>query len=381
VETAEEAGLTQLAQICMTKGAGGLSAADLDDALEDLGAKLRPFASRDVCGFGLGVVREHFLEGLDLFGRVLTDPAFLPDTVARERDRMKAQLAALRDDTVSYTVTKLFRMLYGEHAYGRPVLGTEPSLDALDAAALRAWHGEAYDASRLVIAVVGDADREATLARLETILGRLPRGSAARIIPAPVFPERGSRSDFGKDVSQAVVVLGYPGPEHRSEDRYALDVWNATMSGMGNRLFTRLRDEKHLCYFTGSFAQPLTGGGVLGAYVGTGPDQVEDAIAALIGELERGAREPATDEEILRAKNTLAGGHLIDMQTRMAWAGTYARDEVLGLGYGETERYLREIRLVTAEEARSAAARYVDPGRLTVAVLQPEANAPAPADV
>ena len=55
----------------------------------------------------------------------------------------------------------------------------------------------------------------------------------------------------------------------------------------------------------------------------------------------------------------------------MAWASSYARDEVLGLGYDETLRYLDGIRAVTAEDVRDCAARYVDPARLTMAVLRP----------
>jgi zinc protease len=150
-----------------------------------------------------------------------------------------------------------------------------------------------------------------------------------------------------------------------------LDVWNGVMSGMGNRLFTRLRDEQHLCYFTGSFVAPLTAAGAIGAYVGTGPEQVNQATASLIEELERSTRDLPGDEELERAKNNLSGSYLIDMQTRMAWASTYAQDELHGLGYEEALRYLERIRAVTADEVREGARRYIRTDRLAVAVLRP----------
>ncbi len=175
-----------------------------------------------------------------------------------------------------------------------------------------------------------------------------------------------------KDVAQAVVVLGYPGPGIDAPERYALEVWEAILSGMGNRLFTRLRDERHLCYFTGAFAAPLRRGGTVGAYVGTGPEQADEATAALLAELELTVREAPAPDELRRARNTLAGSHLIDMQSRMAWAATYAHDEVLGLGYEETARYLDGIRSVGAEDVRRAAARVIDPALLTVTVLRPD---------
>ncbi len=372
VETPEEAGLTRLTQSVMMKGADGRSAAEIAESLERMGARLRPFTSRDVNGFSLSAVREDVPRALDLFRAVLSRPDFPDAALTRERERTLAELAALRDDTVQFTMAEYFKLLYPDHPYGRQVAGLESSIPVFTADHLRAWHRQVYDPSAMVVSVAGDFDRDEMLAGLETVMAGLPSGDGPRReIPAVEPVTRGVRKELHKDVSQAVVVLGYPGPLVTADDRYALEVWNAVMSGMGNRLFTRLRDESHLCYFTGAFVAPLLRGGTVGAYVGTGPEQVDEATEALLEELIASTRGLPTDEELRRAKNTLAGAFLIDMQTRMSWASSYARDEVLGLGYDESERYLEGIRAVTAEQARDCAARYVNAARLTMAVLRP----------
>lgn len=370
-ESDAEAGLAHLTQECMLKGSNGLSASQFADALESLGARLRPLVSRDVSGFSLSLLRDDLSRGLELFGGMLARPAFAEQPVARERERTLAQLAALSDDTVQFTLARFYAMMFPGHAYARPVLGAEDALAAFGPEDLRRWHRRIHDPARMVVSVVGDFDREKTLRELEAALALLaPDGPFPGI--DPVAPRRdGAREEIIKDVAQAVVVLGCPGPGVDTPDRYALEVWNAVLSGMGNRLFTRLRDEKHLCYFTGAFVAPLARGGAIGAYVGTGVDQVDEATEALVAELSLSAREAPTEEEVGRARTTLLGQHLIDMQTRMAWAGTYARDEVIGLGHEETERFLREIRTVTPEQAREAAARHLDPARLVTAVLRP----------
>ncbi len=367
-----EAGLTRYTQNGMLKGAAGRSAAEISEILEGMGARVRPFTSRDVCGFSLGAVRDDLDRALELFGSVLARPDFPEAAAEKDRKRTLTELASLRDDTMQYTLLEYYRLMFPGHAYGRPVPGTEESVAAFTAGRQREWHRRIYDPARMVLSVVGDFDRDAVLRRLEGIMKDLPGsgGSGASADPVPI-PTNPVRKELHKAVSQAVVVLGYPGPRVDSGDRYALDVWNGVLSGMGNRLFSRLRDEKHLCYFTGAFVAPLRLGGTLGAYVGTGPEQVEEATEALLAELEAAVRTPATEEELVRSRNNLAGGYLIDMQSRMAWASTYARDEVLGLGYGEALRYVEEIHRVTAEGAREAAARYVDPSRLAVAVLRP----------
>ena len=375
-EAEEEAGLTRLTQVLMLKGAGGRSAADMDEELERLGIRLVPFTSRDLSGFHVSAMRPDFPRAMELFRAVLSQPDFPEEALERERERTLIRLASLRDDTVRFTMTEYFALLYPDHPYGRPVEGREESVASFRVEDLRRWHRRVFDPSRMVWSVVGDFDRDEILALVEQTTGALaaPSSSPPRVLPV-AFPPDGSRKELHKDVAQAVVVLGYPGPVVNSPDRYALEVWNAVLSGMGNRLFTRLRDQRHLCYFTGAFVAPLREGGTLGAYVGTGPDQVEEATEALVRELEGSLREPPDETELRRARNTLAGTFLIDMQTRMAWASTFARDEALGLGYREASRYLDGVRAVTAEAVQEAAARYIRPERLTVAVLRPEAEA------
>lgn len=369
------AGVSRLTQTCMLKGAGGRTGAEIAEAIDRLGARLRPFGDRDAVGWSLGAVRTDFDGSLDLLTDLMTRPDFPADAVARERERSLVEIASMRDNTVPYTVSEFYRLVFPGDGYGRPVVGTEPSVRALEPAHLTACHAALYDPSRLVMGVVGDLDRDHVLRRLEGLVGALPRGGAEPVPAGPAAgPSRPVRKEHRQEVSQAVVVLGYPGPAVGSAERYALDVWNHVLSGMGNRLFTRLRDEQHLCYFTGAFVSSLARGGAVGAYVGTGPEQVEQATESLIAELERSVRELPTGEELLRAQNTLAGNYLVGMQTRMSWAATYAEDEILGLGFEEALRYVDEIRKVTAEDVRKAAAQVVDPARLAVAVLRPSAE-------
>ena len=374
LEAADEAGITRLMQTTMLKGAGGRSAAELAAAIDRLGVRLGPMSDRDTVGWSLGAVREDLPEAFSILRTVLTEPDFPEEATVRERDRTVAEIAAMRDDTVPHTVTQFFRLLFPGHAYGRPSLGTEEAVARLESRHLAAWHRRSYDPSRMVVSVVGDFDRDAVLRELEALTAALPRSASPRDVLPITWPTEPVREELVQDVSQAVVVLGYPGPRIGTPERYALEVWQAILSGMGNRLFTRLRDELHLCYFTGAFAAPFLRAGAVGAYVGTGPGRIEEATDALVAELERSARELATPEELTRAKNNLAGSHLIDLQTRMAWAASYAHDEVLGLGYEDVLRQLERVQAVTAEEVRDAAAGVIDPGRMVLAVLRPSGD-------
>jgi zinc protease len=375
IETPAEAGITRLMQTTMLKGAAGRDAAEIAEAIDRLGARVRPLSDRDVAGWSLGALRDDLPEAFKILRDVLTQPDFPGEAVRRERERTVAEIAAMRDETVQFTIAQLFEMLFPSHAYGRLSMGTEAAVSQITPQDLAAWHRRHYDPSRMVVSVVGDFDRDMVLKELEAIAALLPRSDAPRDVLPITHPSSPVKTEHTQDVSQAVVVVGYPGRPILTPERYALDVWQTILSGMGNRLFTRLRDEMHLCYFTGAFVASFRRAGAVGAYVGTGPDQVDAATEALLQELERSSRELPEDEEMERAKNTLAGNHLIDLQTRMSWASSYAHDDVLGLGYEEVLQYLDRIRKVTREEVRDAAASVIDANRLAMAVLKPSDTA------
>ncbi|HEX7878406.1 MAG TPA: pitrilysin family protein, partial [Candidatus Eisenbacteria bacterium] len=372
-ETKGNNGITHLMQQLRLKGAGGRDARMLASEIESMGGHIRPFAGRDTSGVSMSVLRSRLDDLLPLFADVARRPDFGPDEIERERAKMLADLAAMRDSSLSFTMQAFNEALFAGHPYGLAPLGNVDSVPTLNRGDLLEWHVTHLAPERMVVAVVGDIADDEALERVERWFGDLPPGRPLGVVPE-VDPTPVSRKVvLTKDVAQSVIVLGCPGPAHDSPERYALDVLMSVLSGMGNRLFYELRDRQHLCYFTGSFASLLRAGGVVGAYIGTRPENETQAIDGLLSELERIRHEPPTDEEMMRAKNTIAGGYVIDLQRRAARASLLAQDEVSGLGYEEALGYLDRIRTVTAGEVRDVAARWFQLQSTTLTILKPPA--------
>ena len=193
-------------------------------------------------------------------------------------------------------------------------------------------------------------------------LNECPLGSAAL-----------AGTGFPVDREMTARALGFDAPTLESDDRFALEILHAVLSGQGGRLFYELRDKQSLAYSV--YASMLLGveASTFAVNIGTSPEKIEQAIRGMIGEIKRLGTEPPTQDEIASAKRYLIGNHDIGLQRNSARAMSVALDELYGLGRGRSFEYGDRIDAVTREEIEAVVARYLRIEDMLVSVTKPEA--------
>src|SRR5262249_681503 len=71
--------------------------------------------------------------------------------------------------------------------------------------------------------------------------------------------------------------------------------------------FREVREKRGLAYAVGSYNEQFTDQGLVATYVGTREDNVEEACSIIGAELARLRSEPVSDEELVRAKESVKG--------------------------------------------------------------------------
>ena len=110
-------------------------------------------------------------------------------------------------------------------------------------------------------------------------------------------------------------------------------------------------------------------GGMVGAYIATAVDKVDQAMTGLARELRKIATSGPTDDEIARSKSYILGSHVIGLQRTSSQAMTMALMELYGLGWNDFERYPETVRNVTKNEIIKAAADYFDPTNMKQVIV------------
>lgn len=365
-------GINHLIAILLTKGTANQTSLDITKKVERMAGSLSGFSGYNSFGLTFTFLSQHFEEALNLFTEVIKQPSFDPQEIEK---RKRLILAAIRqqEDYLDRLVFKLFRKtLYQAHPYRMDVMGTIDSVERLTQKDLREYYQKIVVPENMVLTVVGDVDEEQAALAVEKGFEDLKRGTFfLPSVPQEQALQEVRKAEVFRTKEQAHFVLGFLGTTLQDRDRYALEVLDAALSGMGGRLFYELRDKESLAYALSFTAQTNLDRGWVGVYMATHPEKLEAAISGTIRLLKKVKEEGLTEAEVEAAKKYLIGNFEIGLQTNGAQANHIAFDELYGLGFDFFQKYPAHIEKVSREDIQRVMNTYFNFDVYAIAVVRP----------
>ncbi len=371
-DPAAEDGLANFATELMARGAGGRTRARLDAAFDALGATLEVVTDSDSTSFEVTVLREKLDEALALIADVLLRPDFPADEADKLRRELKAQLDELRDDDGQLARRFFTRALYGEHPYGRSVIGSEATLDRVTVETARAWHAGALHAGNLVVGFAGDLARDAAERACLRSFGEIPSGAAhntARPDPPPVRGLRVTLVDK-PDRTQSQILFGQPAPKWGTPDYTALKVATCAFGGTFTaRLMNEVRSKRGLSYGASARLGGGRGRRALVMHVFPSLTQTAETLELVLRLYREWVEGGITEDELAFAKGYLSRSFAFSLATPEDRLDLRATLELAGLPADYADSYVERIRAVTLDETRRAQAAHLTSGDLEICVV------------
>jgi zinc protease len=371
-ETAGDNGITRLLSKVLLKGTKTRTAGQIADEIEELGGGIGSDAGNNSVSVSIRVMRPDFRTGLEILADVVKNATMPEKAVAREKE---AQLASIKaeDEEMTVVARNLLRsQLFGGHAYGLRGSGTPESVTRLTPADVLAFRDRHLVARNGVLAVFGDVQAEEVRALAEELFGDLPVGEPAlTAVSEPQALVASREVEVIKDKEQAVLMVGFQGPDLFSPDSAALEIIDEACSDLGSRLFLRIREEMGLAYFVGSSHMSGLAKGMFAFYLGTAPEKLSDVKAALLDEIGKLARDGLTAEELARSKEKSIGQQEIRNQSNGAFAFQAALNELYGLGHSYHVEQRKQIEALSHDDVRAVARKYFTLPAIT-AIVRPE---------
>jgi predicted Zn-dependent peptidase len=365
-------GIAHLFEHMVFKGAGGRSAREISEAIEDVGGELNACTERDGTSFTATVMAEHVPLAIELIADMILRPHFTEEELEREKDVVLQELGEARDTPNDIIFDELWEAAFADQPLGRAVLGEEASVGRVAVADLHDWRLARYRTGALTLVGAGRLDHDALVALAEERLAGLPEGDLAP--PEPAGYTGGAR--LGRTPSeQAHLALGFPAPAQRAPDYFAARFFSDIVGGgMSSRLFQQLREDRGLAYSIYSALHAFSDAGLFYVYAAT--SRRESAAAArLIEEVVAAAAEDATQRELDRARTQARASLLMSLETPWGQAHYVARQLAVYGRLVEPSEVIAELSAVTLDQVRAAGAKMLAGPRARATIGVPAARA------
>jgi zinc protease len=341
----------------LLRGTKKKNAAAIAREIDFLAGNISPYNGRNLFGLSGKFLSKDLKKVLLLVKETLTE------TVPRDKELLKAKEEVLSDirqrddDPVGYTFTRFNEVFYKGHPYSKDPMGAEKDVENASLDEVKALYKHFITPSRAVMAISGDVDeKEVFRLAKEYFSGWKGEANVIAERRPSVVPQNVT---IEKEIMQTHMIFGFSGPGLIDEDRYAAEVLDAVLSGMGGRIHKMLREENPYAYAVTFFSQQAYEVSAMGIYIGTDAKYVQDVKRVARAEIENIVRNGLADKEIEDGKNYLIGNHYISMQSNASISTSMCLDTLYGMKPGFFKEYPARIEKITKEDVNRVARKYL----------------------
>jgi len=355
-EPAHLNGVAHLFEHMVFKGAGGRSAREISELVEDVGGDFNASTDRELTAFYLSLLAPDLALGVNLLADLIRRPHFDAQHLELEKKVVLQELAEANDTASDLVFDLLQEASFGGQPLGRSVLGDRRTIGAVTPDDLHAWLSTQYVPDSLVLVGAGKLEHERLVDLAEQAFGSM--------LPAAAAGEAGASftggSRFGRRKSgQAHVAVAMAAPEWSATDAYASQLFaDVVGAGSSSWLFQQLREDQGLAYSVAGGAQDYADAGMFWCYAASDRDNA----AHVHGEIERVLADAASglgQRDLERARALAKAGMMMSLESCWGQASYLATRLLRDRELIEPAEIVGRLDAVTLEQVRAVGTQMI----------------------
>jgi zinc protease len=375
-DTENKAGLAAMTNTLLNRGVDAqgslpaLTESQVLDGFADIVASYGASAGSDQGGVGVRVLSDKAdrTAAINLLSRVLANPGFPEEALARDKARM---ISALKDAQTKPAVIAdqaFGKAMYGSHPYGFDA--SPETIAQLSREDIVTFHRQHYVANTAVITMVGDLSKDEAHQIATQLTAHLPQGAALPAMP-PVPAPVASDKRIAHPASQSHIMIGLPALVRGDEDFFTLLVGNYILGGGGfvSRLMHEVREKRGLTYGVSSSFSGMAQEGPFEIGLQTKKEKTDEALKVTLDTLNTFLKSGPTASELKAAKDNLIGGFALNLDSNRKILSLVAMIAYYDLPLDYLDTWTDKVKRVTAAQVQAAFLRKVKADKLTVVVV------------
>ncbi len=342
-------GVAHLVEHMLFKGTKRRSAFDISAQMEDVGAHLNAYTTREVTAYHAKVLRQDAALAADILCDMLQNAQLDIGELEKERGVIIQEIGQSMDQPDDIIFDHVQSVSYPDSGLGRPILGTVDLIKNMPRQAMLDYIGTNYAAPQIVFAAAGAINHDQIVDLANKFCSELPKESKVRGDTA-AFTSGDAREE--REIEQLHALLSFNGVSYHHPDYFALSVLSTLLGGgMSSRLFQEVREKRGLVYSIYSFMSAYSDVGQFGIYAGTDPSRVGELLP-VVAEQMKLVLDHVSEEELRRAKTQLRASLFMAQESTMARAEKLAYNQLMYQRRIDNPEIIEKIDRVTIDDIK-----------------------------
>ncbi len=356
--SAKEQGLAALAARTLTAGTKELDAQQMETYFAERAASISAFSGKQVFGLSMREPTRFNADLFSLFSKVLSEPAFREEEVAREKEDQIADIVSRDDQALGLAFSQLPGLLFSsQHPYSYKSLGEKENVkNYTRQMVLDFWTKQVEQP--WVLSVAGDFDPDTVLAFAKTL--PIPKAKPI-VLASPTWDKKAKQEIVLPERDQAHLIMAFPTVPLDHQDAPGLSLLQNALSGQSGILFSELRDKQGLGYTVTAQNRLSPKAGYTFFYIGTEPQKVDQARKGFMDVIKSIHEKALPEESIQSAKNQMQGDYYRERQRLGSRSAEAALLTTLNKDLDFKKNSIEEAQKLNAEDLQKLAQKYLKP--------------------
>ena len=343
--------------------------------LDAVGGYYNAFTGAEYTGYYTFVAQQKKDLALDIISDIYLNSQFPKKEIKKEKGVIIEEINMYRDEPSRYVWEIWRKLLYGDQAVGRSILGTKTNIKNFKREDFLKYYESQYRAKSTLVVVSGNFNEKQIIKKVKDYFYgiKLGRGKTKELVK-----EKQNKPQVfikNKETDQTHLILGFRGINLFDKRIYALKVLNSIFDGgKSGILFQTIREKLGVAYYIHSNLSCSTDHGFWAVAAGIDNNRVEEVIKSVLEEWKKFKTKPVDIKDMKKAKSYITGKLALRLENVHNVADYFAFQELLKKKIETPKEYLKKIKQVTIRDIQKVAEDLLKTQSLNLALIGPYKN-------
>ena len=370
-ELPNQNGLAHFIEHVIFKGTEKRKAYHILSRLEDVGAELNAYTSKEETVIQTAFLSQHYARSLELIADIVFHSIFPEKEIKKEQEVIIDEINSYKDMPSDQIFDDFDGLLFPDHPLGKNILGTKKLVKSFNRDSVQQFILQNYNTDKMVVSSVGAISFPKLIKLFEKYFADKPANysSAIREVANGYIPVDQTKK---RRLFQSHCMIGNRAYGLKDEKRVSFSLLNNYLGGPGlnSRLNLAIREKYGFTYNIESNYTAYTDIGNFSVYMGTDKNYLNRSIELVHKELKMLRDKKLGPLQLHKAKQQFSGQIALSEESNAAKMHNNGRSLLSYNRISSLEEVNQKIHNITANDLIEVANEVFDPNQMSMLIFQ-----------